>query len=72
MNHFVCLCAPLWLMMRQNRRNELFIFKAGLNSALGFHQHYSLCSLVIQVTVVYMEDKIFFFDLKLSQMACPA
>lgn len=56
MNHFVCLCVPLLMMTWQNRRNELHIFKTGLNSALGFHQHYSLCSLVIQVTVVYMED----------------
>lgn len=52
------VCVPL-LMTWQSRRNELHVFKAGLNSALGFHQHYGLCSKVVQVTVVYMEDYIF-------------
>lgn len=46
-------------MTWQSRRHESHAFKAGLNSALGFHQHYGLCSKVVQVTVVYMEDYIF-------------
>lgn len=55
MNNFVCLCVPL-SMTWQSRRNELHVFKAGLNSALGFHQFYGLCSKVVQVRVVYIEN----------------
>lgn len=55
MNHFVSLCVPL-LMTWQSRRNESHVLRAGLNSAPGFHQCYALCSKVVQVTVIYMED----------------